>query len=38
MPVKYGLCERRIVFGEPSGDAGSDFDPRRWDRREVCDI
>lgn len=29
VPVKYGFGFRRSVLGEPSGDAGKDFDPRR---------
>lgn len=29
VPVKYGFCALRIGLGELSGDAGSDFEPRR---------
>lgn len=32
--VKYGFWERRMDFGEPSGDAGNDFDPRRIIKRD----
>lgn len=42
-PVKYGFgaTTRRIDFGEPIGEAGNDFDPRRdiylgFDMNSVC--
>lgn len=34
VPVKYGFGLRRNVFGDPSGDAGNDFEPRRPIRRD----
>lgn len=36
VPVKYGFCALRIGLGELSGEAGSDFDPRRTIRRDDC--
>lgn len=35
--VKYGFWDRRMDLGEPSGEAGSDFDPRRIVERDECD-
>lgn len=32
--VKYGFWDRRMDLGEPSGEAGNDFDPRRISKRD----